>query len=159
MAQAEEGSQQLKFPKQLTGSLAIAPIFCYCLQNAFQSVSITLLPCAWQRTKPFLDHYLKNPHSILAFGEVRIIGSHLGGSPTMILQPIWPDLKTAQGRKERRVTSRPCQGLSTHKFSAQGLTGSSLLLEAGEVGIAQRSPGKLGAELGCDRSLTGPLAP
>lgn len=72
----------------------------------------------------------------------------------MILQP-----KTAQGRKERKVTKCPCQGLPTHKFSAQGLTGSSLLLEAVEVGIAPRSPGKLGAELGCDPSLTGLLAP
>lgn len=65
----------------------------------------------------------------------------------MILQPIQPGFKTAQGGKERKVTNRPCQGLPTHKFSAQGLTGSSLLLEAGEVGVVPRSPSKLGAEL------------
>ena len=97
-------------------------------------------PCAsWVRGQMWRGHSFTVQHKL---------DSHLRGSPTVILQPTWPDPRTAEGKKKRKVRSRPWQGFPMHKLSAQDLTGSNLFLEAGRVETVPRSPSKLGPELG-----------
>lgn len=44
----------------------------------------------------------------------------------MVLQLLWLDPRTAQGRKKRKLMILPCRGLPKHIFSTQDLTGAGL---------------------------------
>lgn len=68
----------------------------------------------------------------------------------MILQLLWPDPRTAQGRKKQQLTTVPGRGLPEHRLSTQDLTHAGPLLKAGRAGTAPRSSSKLGEELGWD---------